>query len=323
MFEQWSTRRKRLHRLYLLKLIVKFVISLSFGHFQAAGKTPPGFSLSKTAVCACKWQSNVRSKCTLVCCDKFGVHPAFWDYPKWFQPVSNSNHLREYVSEQRQTFLHESPPFVWNFHSSIERLPCQSNNCQTGTNKHHSGAKTVIANSNRMSIVTSFVYISLPSTISHKQFTTSRNALDPHEQRQTSPSAAAAAAAPTFFSRWWRNFSISRQQTYCLFKLSRICFLLHERESTHPRQQRPNFPNMGLSISDELRPCSFPWPRTFCHNLKNTASRKIHCHTNRPHIFILILWLLLLHFSLIPLFFIIITQLLLVFITPPPPPPRS
>lgn len=110
------------------------------------------------------------------------------------------------------------------------QIPMLVVDCQTGTNKHHSTAITVIANSNRVSIVASFVYISLPSTISHKQFTAPRNALDPHERRQTLPSAA---AAPAFFSRWWRNFSISRQQTYCLFKLSRICFSA-ARMGIHP-----------------------------------------------------------------------------------------
>lgn len=73
-------------------------------------------------------------------------------------------------------------------------------NCQTGTNKHHCTAITVIANSNRVSIVTSFVYSSLPSPISHKQFTTLRNALDPHEQRQTLPSAVACCCSNLLFS---------------------------------------------------------------------------------------------------------------------------
>lgn len=101
------------------------------------------------------------------------------------------------------------------------------------------GAITVIANSNRVSIVTSFVYISLPSTISHKLFTTPRNALDPHEQRQTLPSAVGCCSAPTFlFLDDGETFPFLDNKLIVYSISHAYVFLLHERASTHPRHQQ-------------------------------------------------------------------------------------
>lgn len=76
---------------------------------------------------------------------------------------------------------------------------------------------------------------------------------------------------------------------------------------------------MGLSILDEVKgptPSLIPGPKVsweivgpvplYCHKPHELHREGIRCRTNRPQVFILIFWLLLLHFSLILLFLLLL-----------------